>query len=109
MSSMETSNFTSSLWPACIHSHSANGLEIHPGSENYWRILKQQYFLAIKMHFELAVLKCFSLCFTLCVNISAEINEDICMSEDMDLLTALVLQTCLVLFLRTGTLVSAGR
>lgn len=58
------------------------------------------------MHFEVTMLKCFSLCSTLYVNTSAEISENICMSEVMDMLIALILQTCLVLFLRK---VSTGR
>lgn len=65
--------------------------------------------IAVKMHFELAVLKCFSVCSTLWLNTSAEITENIRKSDVTDLLRALILQTCLVLFLREGPLISAGR
>lgn len=49
------------VWAACIHGHFLNGFHIHLGFVNYCCVLKQ-------MHFELAILKCFSLCSTLCVN-----------------------------------------
>lgn len=61
-------------WAACVHGHFLNGFQMHLGFGNYCCVLKQQYFLSlakkivIKMHFELARLKCFSLCSTLCVN-----------------------------------------
>lgn len=61
------------------------------------------------MHFELAVLKYFSLCSALCVNTSAEVTENIRMSDVTDLLRALLLQTCLALFRREGPMISAGR